>query len=580
MRQGKNWWFLSLGFAVAGGFILLSEPGRTSTPRTAAAQVTLGPQGELRVNGQPFLPIFVWLQPVRNFDFLISLGINTFMGEGAQEETAKEFLDAAQARGVWGIIHSREENWPLKGHPALLCWMFGDEPDLPAKQPYQRPVKVPRGDDGSLNIWWEGEQPAATNISPNNWMNLTHPFLSEGKWLPGYAEEIDQEHPLWARYEVLVPEAGIYHLWVREFTKNWASPSWWRFDAGPWQHTERDLKPLELRKVHRVLSCGWVPYGQVKLSAGRHVFEVKVDEMRTAGRPEKTGQDCMVAFDAFLLTTSDQPPLSPPRPPVPRVSPAQIAAQYRALKAVDASHPIYLNLTAGFYEQFARYDDATYRRYCQATDIVGYDLYPVTGWGKPEWVPLIGAATRKLRALASPRLPVWVILECTTKLRWVSQEHLNRIGHPQGARDFELRAMVWLAMVNGAKGIGYFPHRWDPYKQCDISEELQAEMKRTNRQLKELAPAILSPDAPEQVKCETREGGPVNFLTKKYQGGFYLFAVNTTREPARVRFTLPPTVRASKVKVYDEQREIAVQRGKFEDSFGELEVHIYFIPGE
>ncbi|MFQ5906580.1 MAG: hypothetical protein ACE5JA_08405 [bacterium] len=372
--------------------------------RTAAPQVSLGAHGELQVNGQPFLPIFVWLQPIRNFDFLISLGINTFMGEGAQGETAKEFLDAAQARGVWGIIHRQKEKWQLKNHPALLCWMFGDEPDLPAKQPDK---------------------------------------------------------------------------------------------------------------------------GQAK---------------------------------------------------VPRVSPEEVAKQYRALKAVDVDHPVYLNLTAGFYEQFARYDEETYRRYCQATDIVGYDLYPVTGWGKPEWVPLIGPATRKLRTLAGPRVPVWVILECTTKLRWVSQEKLNRIGHPQGARDFELRAMVWLAIVNGAKGIGYFPHRWEPYKQADISEEVQAEMRRTNRQLTELASIILSPDAPEQVRCEAVNGRPVDILAKKYQGNLHLFAVNATREPVNVQFALPPAVRVSEVEVYDEQRKIAVQKGRFEDSFPELGVRIYVVP--
>ena len=55
---------------------------------TEASHVSLGVNGELRVNDQPFLPIFVWAQPVRNFDFLISLGINTFMGEGAEREDA------------------------------------------------------------------------------------------------------------------------------------------------------------------------------------------------------------------------------------------------------------------------------------------------------------------------------------------------------------------------------------------------------------------------------------------------------------------------------------------------------------
>lgn len=370
---------------------------------TEASHVSFGSNGELQVNDQPFLPIFVWAQPVRNFDFLISLGINTFMGEGAEKITAKEFLDEVQARGAWGIIHIRERNWQLRNHPALLCWMFGDEPDMPA-----------RGADGQR------------------------------------------------------------------------------------------------------------------------------------------------------LNT-------------PRTWPEEIAKQYQALKALDEGRPVYLNLTASFYQRFARYDDEIYQRYCQATDIVGYDLYPVTGWGRPEWVPLIGKATRKLGDLAGPRVPVWTILECTTKLRWVSQEKLDRIRHPQGARDFELRSMVWQAIVNGAKGIGYFPHRWEPYKQADISEELQVEMKRTNRQLTELAPVILSPDVSEQVGYEIIEGESVDVLTKEYQGRFYFFTVNNDLKPVRIRFMLPSKINASEVHIYEEQRKIIVQDGMFEDTLGELGVRIYVV---
>jgi len=368
-----------------------------------ASQVSLGVNGELRVNDRPFLPIFVWSQPVRNFDFLISLGINTFMGEGAERRTAEEFLNEAQARGVWGIIHSHEKKWQLKNHPALLCWMFGDEPDMPA-----------RGADG---------------------------------------ERLD----------------------------------------------------------------------------------------------------------------------------TPRTLPEKVLKQYQALKAADKGHPAYLNLTASFYQQFARYDDETYRRYCQATDIVGYDLYPVTGWGKPEWVPLIGKATRKLGDLAGPKVPVWAILECTTKLRWVSNEKLNSLDRPQGARNFELRSMVWQAIVNGAKGIGYFPHRWEPYKPAEISEELQVEMKRTNRQLTGLAPVILSPDASEQVKCEAIEGEPVDTLTRKYQDKLYFFAVNNDFKPARVRFILPSGIEASEAHIYEEQQKIIIQNGVIEDTLEKLGVRIYWL---
>lgn len=545
----------------------------------AAAEVTLGPQGELRADGEPFLPIFVWLQPISNFDMLISLGINTFMGEGAGSgETAKDFLDAAHERGVWGIIHSRPGNWALKDHPALLTWMFGDEPDLPAKIQYRCPWDVPRGEDGAVNVWWEAEERAETNFLTENWMNVESSVLSGKRWLSTSTDRLPAEGHYYARYRVTVPQAGDFTLWSREFGKSWGSPTWWRFDDGEWQHTPRDMKTLESVRVARSLSVGWHRYGTVALTAGPHALEIKVDESRTLGRSLKVSEnDYLVGLDAFLLTTSDKEPLTPPQPPRPRVSPEQIAQQYQALKAVDETHPVYLNLTSGFHEQFARYDDATYAAYCRATDIVGYDMYPVTGWGKPEWVPLIGSVTAKLRELGEGRVPVWAILECTTKLRWVSQERLDQIGHPQGAHADELRAMVWLAIVNGATGIGYFPHRWDPYRQADISDELQAEMKRTNRQLRELAPAILAPSAAEPIEPEALEGGPVAAVTRQHQGARYVFAVNTTREQARARFRVPA---GATVREYDEDRNIRVTEEGFEEAFAPLGVHIYVVRSE
>lgn len=519
-------------------------------PADQPALVTVGERGELRVNGKPFLPIFVWLQPIQNFDFLASLGINTFMGEGARGESAREFLDALQKRGLWGIIHSRPENWQLKDHPALLAWIFSDEPDLPATLPYERPVVVPRDEKGNINIWWEGEQPKETNFPKGGWMEseANRVLLSGGSWLTLDADELPPEGSFYARYEIEVPQTAQYNLWVREFTKAWASPTRWRFDASEWQQTPRDLKGLELQRVHRVLTVGWHHYGTVELTAGRHVFELVINERRTAGSPSKVGKEFMAGFDAFLLTTGSEAPLSPPRPPRPRIPPEEIARQYAELKRADTSHPIYLNLTAGFFPQFARYDEATtaaiYPAYCKATDIVGYDLYPVTGWGRPEWVPLIAPVTRKLRELAPPRVPVWVILECTKKLRWVSQERLNRIGRPQGATAAELRAMVWMALINGAKGIGYFPHRWDPYNPCDISEELQAEMKRTNRQLTQLASVLLGNDVTGVVEMDAIEGGPVEFIVRRAEddGMPHLFMVNASTAAASIR------LRSKKIK--------------------------------
>ena len=536
-----------------------------------AAEVSVGKHRELLVDGKPFFPLFVWLQPPQLFELHKGLGINTMMGETAKSGVSTEqFLDACRERGLWGIVHATEENLAVKDHAALLCWMFGDEPDLRARLGYVRPVKTPKGDDGSANVWWEGEAPTETTFPVANWMNVKHNYLSGGRWLPAEAKPVSKEKPLLARYDIEVPETATYRFWVREFHKAWASPTWWRFDAGEWQHTPRGLEAIELQKVQRVLSVGWCRYGEVRLTQGKHTFEIKADEVRTAGRPPKTGDNAMVAFDAFLLTTGDREPLSPPRPPRPRILPAQIAEQYQAWKKAEPARPLYLNLTAGFLPQYLRYkDDNPYDAYCQATDIVGYDHYPIYGWGKPDRVPEVAAATRKLRQHARDRIPVWAILETTNGGQWVSAT--MRAPHPH-----EIRAEVWMAIVNGAKAIGYFPHVWKPrYTWCRIPEANQAELRRLNAQITRLAPILLGP-SPEAKAASQQDS--VHVLTRQHGRDLYVFAVSLEREPVLADIRIPGLAAGTKVEVVDEGRTLEAKAGRLEDGFGELAVHIYRVP--
>ena len=69
-------------------------------PAAHAAEVTIGPNRALLVDGKPFIPLFVWLQPTKLIDFHQDLGMNALMGEGANsEDTAEAFLDALAERG-------------------------------------------------------------------------------------------------------------------------------------------------------------------------------------------------------------------------------------------------------------------------------------------------------------------------------------------------------------------------------------------------------------------------------------------------------------------------------------------------
>jgi hypothetical protein len=68
----------------------------------------------------------------------------------------------------------------------------------------------------------------------------------------------------------------------------------------------------------------------------------------------------------------------------PRMTPAQVMADYRAIKAADPKRLVSLCLMARFMPEvkFKQIPLETYRQYPPATDLLMYDLYPVSIWGK------------------------------------------------------------------------------------------------------------------------------------------------------------------------------------------------------
>src|SRR5882672_4592159 len=85
-------------------------------------KVEIGKNREMRVNGLPFFPLMSWAQRSTRFELLKSLGINAFCGG-----KASDYLSAAQKVGGYAMVGFDEK---FVGHPALLAWTHGDEPDL------------------------------------------------------------------------------------------------------------------------------------------------------------------------------------------------------------------------------------------------------------------------------------------------------------------------------------------------------------------------------------------------------------------------------------------------------------------
>lgn len=140
-------------------------------------------------------------------------------------------------------------------------------------------------------VWWEAENPVATNFPPPE----RNPFapmnargaavLSDGRWI-GITGKYAQTPFL--EYEVVVPQADNYHFFVRKFWKH--GPFRWRFDDHPWQEVPFEVSLLDSEELRTFIVANWVYAGQVRLAAGKHRLRI-----------EQTTGEGAAAYDCFLL---------------------------------------------------------------------------------------------------------------------------------------------------------------------------------------------------------------------------------------------------------------------------------------
>jgi len=139
-------------------------------------------------------------------------------------------------------------------------------------------------------IWWEAEQPAATNFPDSN------PFapanakeasvLSEGEWI---GVEGEYAEPLYLEYEIEVPAGGDYYFYARKFWQH--GPFRWQWDGGEWQETGDRAFLMDAADLREFLVANWIPLGQVAMTPGSH--RLRVELVRNEGA---------AAFDCFALT--------------------------------------------------------------------------------------------------------------------------------------------------------------------------------------------------------------------------------------------------------------------------------------
>ncbi len=266
----------------------------------------------------------------------------------------------------------------------------------------------------------------------------------------------------------------------------------------------------------------------------------------------------------------------------PCVDPADIIRDYEKIKAKDPSRPVYLNLGQGVAwpnwigrgECFG--DNDSYKisenGYLKGCDIASFDIYPVNNYDDETSGNLwyVAKGIENLLRWSDYSKPVWCWIE-TTKINDQS---------PRKPTPSEVRSQVWMALIHGASGFGYFCHSFTtdpPFDDAAVlrDPEMSAAIREINLQVASLARVLNSPSTEGFASVVSSDKSiPVAVMTKNDGYADYVFSVAMRPGATEATFTVADGRRA---EVLGENRTIRIRNGKFTDSFSDYGVRLYKI---
>jgi hypothetical protein len=191
-------------------------------------------------------------------------------------------------------------------------------------------------------------------------------------------------------------------------------------------------------------------------------------------------------------------------------------------------------------------------------DVIGFDLYPLQVWCRPAFGDVMDAQ-RELHS-ASGGKPTFQWIE-VAKMEHPCRDHSGL--DPTAAT---VRAETWLSIAGGADAVGYFPNRW--------SSDIGREITHTNREIKALTQALLSPLV--NASCDATA---VRVSARTLNGALYVIAVNTAETTVQARITVDGIGLAGRsATVLGSGTAVGSDDTGFSDTFGPLAARVYVVP--
>jgi len=209
---------------------------------------------------------------------------------------------------------------------------------------------------------------------------------------------------------------------------------------------------------------------------------------------------------------------------------------------------------------------AKFKDYINYVDVFMFDVYPIGMPCKGDYgVKNVAINAHKAIEAAGNKYPVWAVLQAFG----YQNEKNHGWGWKREPTYKEERAMTYLAIINGAKGVFYYTYGSPGYHIVN-SPQHWADVKSIVAELNVLTPVILSPIERSIKLDDGNNNRSIEFTARYYRNKTFLFAVNTEEEPVKAKIIGG----FENCKVYGGDK-INVKNGRIEDVFLPLETKIY-----
>lgn len=235
--------------------------------------------------------------------------------------------------------------------------------------------------------------------------------------------------------------------------------------------------------------------------------------------------------------------------------PEHNALLYRLFKEIDPARPVKLVVINAVRPNLG------------AADIHSTDPYPI---GDGDGIRSVATHCDRLKALTGPDKSKCFCLW----LQMYGHKHEKKVCPTPR----QLRAMAFLAMNHGAKGLLY--HNYQPAGQrgkndWELTDELFASMKTLHAQVKTMSVPCLIGKTVEGVGSDSPD---VDVAAREYGGVVYVIAVNTSMRPLPlVRITLPGGRWPKRAEQLFDDREADIRGDTIEAAFNVNDVRVYAV---